>query len=108
MAILCHLEPPIRSSYTGSLPCLPYSRSMISSIMTTNETLCYLLAQCARQQRPRFEDTRYCPDAPDMMHSGLYGKSRRRRLARKSDTVLVWIAERHTRAKTPCGGLDGT
>jgi len=43
MAILRHLEPAIRSSYTGSLPCLSYSRSMISSIIATNETLCYLL-----------------------------------------------------------------
>ena len=43
MAIHCHLEPANRSSYTGSLPCLSYSRSMITSIIATNETLCYLL-----------------------------------------------------------------
>ena len=44
MAIHCHRESANRSSYTGSLPVvLSYSRSMISSIIATNETLCYLL-----------------------------------------------------------------
>jgi len=38
-----HHEMANRSSYTGSLPCLSYSRSMIYSIIATNETLCYLL-----------------------------------------------------------------
>ena len=50
MAIHRHLEPANRSSYTGSLPCLSYSRSMISSIIATTETLCYLLEQFARQR----------------------------------------------------------
>jgi hypothetical protein len=75
MAIHRHLEPANRSSYTGSLPCLSYSRSMISSIIATNETLCYLLEQLARQ-RAAIENTRYCPGGPRMLHSGLYGKSR--------------------------------
>ena len=48
---------------------------MISSIIATNETLCYLLEQLARQ-RAAIEDTRYCPGGLGMMHSGLYGKSR--------------------------------
>ena len=43
MAIHCHLELANRSSYTGSLPCLSSSRSMITSIIATNETLCYQL-----------------------------------------------------------------
>jgi hypothetical protein len=43
MAIHRHHEPANRSSYTGSLPCLWSSGSMISSIIATNETLCYLL-----------------------------------------------------------------
>jgi hypothetical protein len=43
MAIHGHLESANHSSYTGSLPCLSYSRSMITSIIATNETLCYLL-----------------------------------------------------------------
>ena len=77
MAIHRHLEPANRSSYTGSLPCLSYSRSMISSIIATNETLCYLLEQDARQQAA-IENTRYCPGGLGMMHSGLYGKSRPR------------------------------
>ena len=36
-------QPANRFSYTGSLPCLSYSRSMITSIIATKETLCGLL-----------------------------------------------------------------
>ena len=57
MAIHRHLEPANRSSYTGSLPCLSYSRSMISSIIATTETLCYLLEQFARQRAVIRRDT---------------------------------------------------
>ena len=56
-AIHRHLEPANRSSYTGSLPCLSYSRSMISSIIATSETLCYLLEQFARQPTAIRRDT---------------------------------------------------
>src|SRR5437879_9452005 len=59
---------------------LSYSRSMISSIIATNETLCYLLEQFARS-RGRDEDTRYCATARGMVNSTLYGKSRRRSFA---------------------------
>ena len=52
---------------------------MISSIIATTETLCYLLEHL-RATGPRFEDTRYCPAGPGMMHSGLYGKSHRTHL----------------------------
>jgi len=53
---------------------------MISSIIATNETLCYLLEQFARS-RGRDEDTRYCATALGMVNSPLYGKSRRRSFA---------------------------
>jgi hypothetical protein len=53
---------------------------MISSIIATNETLCYLLEQFARS-RGRDEDTRYCATARGMVNSTLYGKSRRRLFA---------------------------
>ena len=56
-AIHRHLEPANRSSYTGSLPCLSSSRSMIFSIIATNETLCYLLEQFARQRAVIRRDT---------------------------------------------------
>jgi len=80
MAIRGHLEPANHSSYTGSLPCLSYSRSMITSIIATNETLCYLLRRFAAQ-KVTIEDTRYCPAALHIMHSALYGKSRRHTFA---------------------------
>jgi hypothetical protein len=82
MAIHRRHEPTSRFSYTGSLPCLSYSRSMITvvlltltSIIATNQTLCYLLALIQRQ-RSRNDLSRYCSAAVLMGHSDLYGKSR--------------------------------
>jgi hypothetical protein len=49
---------------------------MITSIIATIETLCYLLGPSAAQ-KVTIEDTRYCPVALEIMHSGLYGQSRR-------------------------------
>ena len=49
----------------------------LTSIIATNQTLCYLLAQFS-SRGPRYEVSRYCPAAVFMMHSVLYGKSRPR------------------------------
>ena len=61
---------------------------MISSIIATNETLCYLLEQFARS-RGRDEDTRYCATARGMVNSTLYGKSRRRLFAQGKRYVTL-------------------
>lgn len=62
---------------------------MISSIIATNETLCYLLGIICEATGPRYEDTRYCEDAPGMMHSALYGKSRPAKFAEGNDYITV-------------------
>ena len=76
MAIHRHLEPgePLLIYRVTPLSVVQQV-NLISSIIATNETLCYLLEQDARQQAA-IEDTRYCPGGLGMMHSGLYGKSR--------------------------------
>ena len=86
MAIHRRHEPTSRFSYTGSLPCLAYSRSMITvvlviltSIIATNQTLCYPLGLFSSGGR-RHDVSRYCSAAVFMVHSVLYGKSRRRSL----------------------------
>jgi hypothetical protein len=61
---------------------------MITSIIATNATLCYLLGPFVAQ-KVTIEDTRYCPAALHIMHSALYGKSRRRTFAEGKQNIAL-------------------
>jgi hypothetical protein len=61
---------------------------MITSIIATIETLCYLLGGFAAQ-KVTIEDTRYCPAALHIMHSALYGKSRRHAFAEGKHLIAL-------------------
>ena len=78
---------------------------MIYSIIATNETLCYLLEQLARQ-RAAIEDTRYCPGGLGMMHSGLYGKSRPA-LAESYSYITISNMQSHGQKPGTSGALMG-
>ena len=74
---------------------------MITSIIATIETLCYLLGVSCEAAEPRLE-TRYCAAPLGMVHSGLYGKSRRGCLPRVSAVSHRVIPVR--RGRKPASG----
>jgi len=61
---------------------------MITSIIATNETLCYLLGSFVAQ-KVTIEDTRYCPAALHIMHSALYGQSHRHSFAEGKQHIAL-------------------
>ena len=76
---------------------------MITSIIATNETLCYLLRRFAAQ-KVTIEDTRYCPAALHIMHSALYGPSRRHTFAEGKQ--LIALSDRTPGAQSKSGRAE--
>jgi hypothetical protein len=82
---------------------------MITSIIATIETLCYLLGPSAAQ-KVTIEDTRYCPVAVQIMHSGLYGLSRHHVFAEGNQSItLSYRIRKRARwaVRLPAAGAGG-
>ena len=73
---------------------------MITSIIATIATLCDLLGS-SMAQKVTIEDTRYCPAALHIMHSALYGQSRRHTFAEGKQ--LIALSDR-----TPDGPVESS